>query len=97
MKKLIAIALIFFAVAAQAVPINNISIDPVTSGYFCMPGSPTVPAGPYIAPTLVQPTANAATTIETTDGTYFYVITMTTGTGLVTSLASCPVRYDTKQ
>lgn len=98
MKKIIAIIIILFSSACFAGSSPN-SINPmsVVSSYFCLPAAPTVPVFQFIAPTLVDPIANGSTTIETTDGTYFYVITMSTGTGFITSLASCPVRYTTKQ
>jgi hypothetical protein len=83
--------------AVNGVPISGNSVLPITNGYYCNAAAPTVPVAPYIAPALVQPISGAASSIEATDGTYFYVITMTTGTGLVTSLPSCPVRYSTQQ
>ena len=83
--------------AVNSVPISGNSVTPITQGYYCLAAAPTVPVAPFIAPTLVQPTSSASTTLEMTDGTYFYVITFTTGTGLITSLPSCPIRYATKQ
>jgi hypothetical protein len=80
-----------------SIPISGNSVTPMTQGYYCLPATPTVPVAPFIAPTLVQPTSNPTTTLEMTDGTYYYVITFTTGTGMITSLPSCPVRYSTLQ
>ena len=83
--------------AAVSFPTWQGNAPPASVHFYCLPAAPTVPVDVYVAPTLVDPTSNGATTIEQTDGTYYYITTVSSGTGYLSSLFSCPVRYTTKQ
>lgn len=86
------------AVAAVSFPTWQGSAPPM-SEFYCLPAAPTAPVDTFVAPAMVQPTSSVVATnsLERTDGTYYYVTTFTTGTGLIASIASCPVRYTSQQ
>ena len=87
-----------FVQAQQITPIPPASAYP-NSMYspYCLPAAASAIAGYFIPTASIQPVSSPSSTLEFTDGAFYYVITMTAGTGLITSLPSCAIRYTTKQ
>lgn len=84
---------------ATAVPIGQtVAIGRV----YCLPSSAVpavsaVPAGYYVPTAVLTPVSGAASTIEETDGTAFYVTSITPASGALSPQVSCPFKYPTKQ
>jgi hypothetical protein len=99
MKKLLIAALILFA--SWDVFANGIQPIEIATPY-CLQTAPTVNAGTFINNGFVNPTSNAATTMEflgtdvITGIQSYFVVTITAGTGYANALISCPVQYATK-
>lgn len=96
MKKLLFMLLATFSIAGFC------QQTPTLWSPYCLPASPTVPAGMFVSVNFVQPTANPTTSYEQygydqTNTFYYFVTNITTGTGFVTSLVGCPIRYATQQ
>ena len=69
-----------------------------TAKMYCLPAAASAPAGYYISTGIVAASANAATSIEETDGTNYYVTNVAAATsGVLAPTVSCPQFYTTKQ
>jgi hypothetical protein len=68
-----------------------------TAKVFCLPAAASAPAGYYISTGIVAASANAATSVEETDGTAYYVTNIAAVSGALAPTTSCPQFYTTKQ